>query len=64
MRISANTGRCVGAGQCVLQAPEVFDQDEDAMVTLHTDRPGEAARAAVSEAANLCPAGAITIHED
>jgi ferredoxin len=29
MKIIADTSRCVGAGQCVLTEPTVFDQNED-----------------------------------
>ncbi|WP_143116265.1 ferredoxin [Lentzea xinjiangensis] len=29
MRIFADTGKCVGAGQCVLTEPALFDQSED-----------------------------------
>ena len=29
MRIKADTGVCVGSGQCVLTEPAVFDQDDD-----------------------------------
>ncbi|SER75984.1 Divergent 4Fe-4S mono-cluster [Lentzea xinjiangensis] len=29
LRIFADTGKCVGAGQCVLTEPALFDQSED-----------------------------------
>ncbi|GAB3507621.1 ferredoxin [Amycolatopsis cihanbeyliensis] len=64
MRIIVDTDRCVGAGQCALLAPRFFDQDEDGIVTVLADRPAESARTEVSEAADLCPSAAITIHED
>ncbi|MEU8551279.1 ferredoxin [Streptomyces roseoverticillatus] len=63
MRITADTGRCVGAGQCVLNAPEVFDQDDDGLVTLLA-HPGADEEARVRLAAGLCPSRAITVHED
>lgn len=61
--ISVDSDRCVGAGQCVLAAPDLFDQDDDGTVTLlaEPDRyTGDEAR----EAADLCPARAITLDED
>jgi ferredoxin len=64
MRISTDTNRCVGAGQCVLTAPEFFDQDDDAIVQVRSDSPDESARKLVSQAVELCPSGAITVHDD
>jgi ferredoxin len=64
MRISVDTGRCVGAGQCVLNAPEFFDQDDDAIVLVLSHAPEESARKTVSQAAEMCPSGAITVHDD
>ncbi|MFF8732608.1 ferredoxin [Streptomyces sp. NPDC015171] len=64
MRITVDTDRCVGAGQCVLSAPEVFDQDDDGLVTLLADRPDPEDHDAVLRAGDLCPAHTITVHED
>jgi ferredoxin len=64
MRITADPGVCVGAGQCVLTDPAVFDQDDDGIVTLLTERPeGEAAGRAAT-AVGLCPSHALSIIED
>jgi ferredoxin len=62
MRITVDTDRCVGAGQCVLNAPAVFDQDDDGVVEVlgHAVAPED--RDAVDTAATLCPSGAITVH--
>ncbi|MEU6719109.1 ferredoxin [Nonomuraea sp. NPDC046802] len=60
MEVTVDQVKCVGAGQCVLVAPEVFDQrEEDGLVTLLDPAPGDHLRAAVDEAAALCPAAAI-----
>lgn len=65
MKVNVDQGRCCGAGQCVLIAPEVFDQrDEDGIVTLVEPSPAEGLRAAAREAAAVCPASAITIDGD
>jgi ferredoxin len=59
-RVSAERDRCVGAGQCVLAAPAVFDQDEDdGLVRLLTERPSAAQTDAVREAVRACPSGAL-----
>ena len=60
MKVSIVRDRCVGAGRCVVAAPEVFDQDDDdGIAVLLTDSPPPHARAAVFEAADLCPGRAI-----
>jgi ferredoxin len=52
--------KCVAAGQCVLVAPEVFDQrDEDGIVVLLDESPPETESANVHDAIELCPARAI-----
>ncbi|MFF0561911.1 ferredoxin [Streptomyces sp. NPDC020472] len=62
MRITADSGRCIGAGQCVLTAPDVFDQDEDGLVVLLTDTVATEADAKLArEAEHLCPAAALRV---
>lgn len=59
VRVSVERPRCVGAGVCKLTAPEVFDQDEDGVVTVLIEAPeGELGEAAL-EAGHLCPSGAV-----
>lgn len=65
MRISADTERCVGAGQCVLTEPSVFDQnDEDGTVVLRTETVDGAVADAVREAVALCPSQALSLVDD
>ncbi|GLZ01795.1 (4Fe-4S)-binding protein [Actinoplanes sp. NBRC 103695] len=64
MRIVADTGVCVGEGQCVLTDPGVFDQDDDGIVTLLTDRPEGGAADRAGNAVALCPTSASSIIED
>ena len=64
MRISVDLDKCVGGGQCVFAAPEVFDQrDEDGLVVLLQERPAPELHEAVREAVHACPAVAIEINE-
>ncbi|MGC9668337.1 ferredoxin [Planosporangium sp. 12N6] len=65
MRVRADRDRCCGSGNCVMTAPEVFDQDdaEGLVLVRLTEVPGES-REAVWRAAVLCPAGAIEVDED
>ncbi|WP_344044399.1 ferredoxin [Nocardioides panacihumi] len=62
MKIHIDEDKCVGGGQCVLAAPEVFDQrDDDGIVILLQDSPPSDLDAQVHEAALLCPALAIAV---
>jgi ferredoxin len=62
MHIEADRDVCVGAGNCVLTLPQVFDQDEDeGLVMLLDPDPGDAAGELVGRAVRLCPSGALRI---
>ena len=60
-RIHVDTQKCVGAGQCVLTAPDLFEQDDDGIVILLDATPGSDRHAAALKAARLCPALAIRV---
>lgn len=60
MRIEADREVCTSAGMCALTAPEWFDQDEDDGRVIVLDRVGEP-DAAVEDAVDLCPSGAIRL---
>jgi ferredoxin len=65
MNIAVDEAKCCGAGQCVLAAPDVFDQrDEDGIVVLLDAAPPLSRHATVREAAQLCPAQAIVMRGD
>jgi len=65
VKVAVDRERCVGAGQCVLIADDVFDQrDEDGLVDLVDAAPPAARLADVRHAAAACPASAITVEAD
>jgi ferredoxin len=64
MRVVVDQDRCISSGQCVLSAPEVFDQrDEDGVVVLLASDPPAELAAQVRHAASVCPARAITVSD-
>ena len=64
MRVVIDQDKCVGAGQCVLLAPDVFDQrDSDGVVVLLQEFPPASLHADVRQAAQVCPALAIELDE-
>ena len=64
MRIKADTGACVGSGQCVLTEPTVFDQDDDGLVALLTDHPDDQTATQARHAVTLCPSRALSILQE
>jgi ferredoxin len=63
MRVSVDGERCVGSGQCVDFAPQVFRQSEEG-VSQVIGQPSAEQEAAVREAWDSCPVMAIEISED
>ncbi|WP_329351958.1 ferredoxin [Streptomyces sp. NBC_01261] len=62
-RIIADLDRCVGTGQCVMTAPEVFDQsDDDGTVMVLEGHLADPAK--LLAAASLCPGQALSGIED
>lgn len=61
MKITVDLDLCQGHAQCEDVAPEVFRLNDEGLVELITDSPGEELRAKVEEAVLLCPVDAIVI---
>ena len=61
MGIDVKRDACVGAGQCALVAPDVFDQDDNGIVMVLQTDPDGADLIAATKAERLCPARAITV---
>ena len=64
MKVAISADRCIGGGQCVVAAAEVFDLGEDdGIVILLDENPPAELDEKVREAAMLCPAAAIHLSE-
>ncbi|MFC0440036.1 ferredoxin [Kutzneria buriramensis] len=63
MRIETDRDRCIGAAQCVLSAPTVFDHDDEGLVVVLQDEPAAELREAVRLGQQLCPSNAIRLSE-
>lgn len=59
MDITVDRQLCIGAGMCVLTAPEVFDQDDDGKSLVLDPSPPHLGP--VREAEQVCPAAAIRV---
>ena len=63
MKIDVEFDACDAHGNCVIEAPEVFDMDDDMVVVLDQN-PGDDLREKVERAAAVCPVAAIRIIDD
>ncbi|MDZ4232359.1 MAG: ferredoxin [Dietzia sp.] len=63
MRVSADRELCIQAGNCVMVAGEVFDQDDDGIVVVLVDEVPDDQKDRAREAVKLCPASALAIVE-
>ncbi|MGP4085716.1 ferredoxin [Streptomyces sp. KR55] len=64
MNVHIDEHKCVASGQCVLVAPDVFDQrDEDGIAVLLDTSPSPGNRDEVQEAVVVCPAAAIRLED-
>ncbi|GHH14966.1 ferredoxin [Streptomyces lanatus] len=62
MRVELDVPKCVASGQCVMAAPDVFDQrDDDGVAILLEEHPGDELLDEVREAVAICPAAAIRL---
>lgn len=64
MQILGDLNRCIGAGQCVMLAPDLFTQDEETgLVVVMVPSPTAAQLAAAQAAETACPALAIQVKD-
>jgi ferredoxin len=64
MNVTVDQDACASSGNCVRNAPEVFDQrEDDGVVLLLTAHPAPELAEGARRAAAACPALAIRIDE-
>lgn len=64
MKVIANLHICIGAGQCVANAPHIFSQDDDTgLVVAPLDDILDAEREDLEMAVYSCPTRALSISE-
>jgi ferredoxin len=61
MRIEAERDDCISAGNCVMVASELFDQDDEGIVVALVDEVPEGDEDKAREAVKLCPAMALRL---
>jgi ferredoxin len=61
MRINADRDVCIGSGNCVFAAPELFDQGADGLVALLEPIPDASVEQTARDAVARCPSGALSL---
>ncbi|WP_330474751.1 ferredoxin [Terrabacter sp. C0L_2] len=61
MRITIDSDKCCGYGDCVLAGPEVFDLGDDNVARLLVEDPGPDLHEQAAAGAAACPVEAIEI---
>jgi ferredoxin len=63
MRVTVDMARCQDHGQCAIAAPAVFLINDEGNLE-YDGNPADSERDYVLDAADVCPAQAISIEED
>ena len=63
MKVKVNKDKCIGCGQCINIAPEVFEFDEDHKSKVKDGADLEKSRKEIEEAKGSCPMGAIEVED-
>jgi ferredoxin len=61
VRVEADRDVCISAGNCVMVADAVFDQDDDGIVVVLVDEVPAAEEEHAREAVKLCPSQALRL---
>lgn len=63
-RMVFDRSKCQGYANCIIEAPEIWDFDEDEdIAVLRQEQPGEELREKAEASARGCPAHAITVED-
>jgi ferredoxin len=63
VKVCVDFDLCGSNGVCVFSAPEVFELRDDGYLYVLEENPPESMRAAVQDAVDSCPTGAISIED-
>jgi ferredoxin len=61
VKVHADRDVCIQAGNCVMVADNLFDQDDDGIVVVLVDDIPDDEQDRAREAVKLCPSQALTI---
>ena len=61
MKVEADRDVCIQAGNCVMVADTLFDQDDDGIVVVLVDEVPDDQQDKAREAVKLCPSSALRV---
>jgi ferredoxin len=61
VKVQADRDVCISAGNCVMAAADVFDQDDEGIVVVLVDEVPDGAEENAREAVRLCPSQALRV---
>jgi ferredoxin len=61
VKVQADRDVCISAGNCVMAAADVFDQDDDGIVVVLVDEVPDGDEENTREAVRLCPSQALRV---
>jgi ferredoxin len=61
VKVQADRDVCISAGNCVMTAGAVFDQDDDGIVVVLVDEVPEGEEDHARQAVRLCPSEALRV---
>lgn len=61
MKVTADRDVCIQAGNCVMVADALFDQDDDGIVMVLVDEVPEGEEEHAREAVKMCPSQALRL---
>jgi ferredoxin len=64
VKVHADRDVCIQAGNCVMVADSVFDQDDDGIVVVLVDDIPDDEQDKAREAVKLCPSQALSITQE
>jgi len=64
VKVHADRDVCIQAGNCVMVADSLFDQDDDGIVVVLVDDIPAEEQDKAREAVKLCPSQALTIAQE
>jgi len=64
VKVEADRDVCIQAGNCVMVASAIFDQDDDGIVVVLVDEVPEGEEDHAREAVKLCPSQALRVAEE
>ncbi|MFI5426604.1 ferredoxin [Aeromicrobium sp. UC242_57] len=63
MLVTVEVEKCTACGVCVLECPEVFDQDDEGIVIVLDSTPSDDLAESLEDAAEACPSAVIVVSE-